>query len=466
MVKLVCVFALAAAQNPVSGALNWAEPAFSLWSNQVKEFLRFEADTITETALAAVGHQSRGDDPYAGIADADKAKVSEAFVPKCAVKLEELAYKLDAPARARNKDPSPTLGVSMATVIHVHCEYLPIDETECDNLGSELKRVVDAGHPLNPFKNETKAALLARKRDAPEEAMPKDPAPTGEVLADGGKWCEAFFDKFYDGLVKKMESAAGDEAEKEGLLLMHKFSRKATVQAPDSWSPMRVLLNHEVASITQLAKAKRGVKEAYAKAADADNAKVKEAFQPLCADKLLEVQTNMLDNAANREMRTDTMVGRELLGLSMSTHLQVQCSTADFPLSEEECDLSATELYRLVEAGNPLQKPAEKNATNETLPDAAAPAEAAAEAPAALTQVKEEPAAEEAPAEEAAAEGNSTKPEGPTIHEHGEEWCGVFFDRFFKAILTELESKEGGDEAAAELLQKLHPVLRRVTRSA
>merc|ERR1719421_2442258 len=99
----------------------------------------------------------------------------------------------------------------------------------------------------------------------------------------------------------------------------------------------------------------------------------------------------MLDNAANREMVADTMVGRELLGISMSTHLQVQCSTTDFPLSEEECDLSATELYRLVEAGNPLLKPVETNGTQ--------------------------------------------------VHAHGEEWCGVFFDRFFAAILTELESK-------------------------
>merc|ERR1719335_576709 len=57
-------------------------------------------------------------------------------------------------------------------------------------------------------------------------------------------------------------------------------------------------------------------------------------------------------------MVADTMVGRELLGVSMSTHLQVQCSTTDFPLI----------------------KPVPKNDTNGTNGTAAAPAEEAAEA--------------------------------------------------------------------------------------
>merc|ERR1719482_2334932 len=110
--------------------------------------------------------------------------------------------------------------------------------------------------------------------------------------------------------------------------------------------------------ITDMIKA-RGVKEAYAKAADADEAKVKEKFAPSCADTLQAVADNMLEHAANREMD-------EYLGVSMSTHLQVQCTTTDFPLSEEECDVSANELYRLVDEGNPLKAPAEANATNAT----------------------------------------------------------------------------------------------------
>merc|ERR1719337_781340 len=114
-----------------------------------------------------------------------------------------------------------------------------------------------------------------------------------EPMKDGGEWCSAFFDAFFDGLVKAASEAAEEEGDAEGLLLMDKYSAKAHVmrQKGDIWAPMRSLLANEVKEVTAILRKKRvvtstglkGVRKAYEKAADADEAGVKKAFQPACA---------------------------------------------------------------------------------------------------------------------------------------------------------------------------------------
>ena len=61
----------------------------------------------------------------------------------------------------------------------------------------------------------------------------------------------------------------------------------------------------------------KGVRKAYEKAADADEAGVKKSFTPACATTLASVADNMLTNAGSRD-------AADYLGLSMSTHLQVR----------------------------------------------------------------------------------------------------------------------------------------------
>jgi len=409
--------------------------------------------------------------------------VQEAFIPQCATTIEELADKIDhlASSRLPPDERSSTLGHSMNAYIRVNCQYLPMDSEKCNALATDLQRLADAGKPLNPEelhkKEEGKKegaegaeaeeapkeeALLAKsRRVSKEDPAPEEKAEEGEAKAegkkegekaeekkepmkDGGEWCTAFFDAFFDGLVKAASEAAEEEGDAEGLLLMDKYSTKSHVmrQEGDIWAPMRSLLANEVREVTSMLRKKRvvtsaglkGVRKAYEKAADADEAGVKKSFTPACATTLASVADNMLTNAGSRD-------AADYLGLSMSTHLQVQCSTTDFPLSEEECDVSATELYRLLDAGNPLVKPAPANATNGTAPEAAA----------------EEPKEEE-PKELLQLHRNATN---ITVHATGNDWCGDFFDRFFAGILEKLKGEEKGEEAAELLLQRLRPVLRR-----
>lgn len=146
---------------------------------------------------------------------------------------------------------------------------------------------------------------------------------------------------------------------------------------PDAWAPMRSLLSNEVFLIAQMSKtqrlamkrqtwawakakkvnqretwawasAKKATGDPYAKAADMDEAAVREKFSPACADTLESIAENMLAHTPDREF---TESG-ELLGLSMSTHLQVICQT--LPIPEDDCDAAATQLYRLVAAGHPI----------------------------------------------------------------------------------------------------------------
>jgi len=482
MVKLAAILVLLAAgrlSSPVPDVFEWADP----WAQQVRDLLKFQAETIADVALRSLATFGGGEGggPYEGIAEADKKKVQEAFIPQCATTIEELADKIDhlASSRLPPDEHSSTLGHSMNAYIRVNCQYLPMDTEKCNALATDLQRLADAGHPLNPEELHKKEegekegaeekeapkeeALLARsRRVSREDPVPEEKAEEGEAKAegekkegkkseekkepmkDGGEWCSAFFDAFFDGLVKAASEAAEEEGDAEGLLLMDKYSTKSHVmrQEGDIWAPMRSLLANEVREVTSMLRKKRvvtsaglkGVRKAYEKAADADEAGVKKSFTPACATTLASVADNMLTNAGSRD-------AADYLGLSMSTHLQVQCSTTDFPLSEEECDVSATELYRLLDAGNPLVKPAPANATNGTAPEAAA----------------EEPKEEE-PKELLQLHRNATN---ITVHATGNDWCGDFFDRFFAGILENLKGEEKGEEAAELLLQRLRPVLRR-----
>jgi len=146
---------------------------------------------------------------------------------------------------------------------------------------------------------------------------------------------------------------------------------------PDAWAPMRSLLSNEIFLIAQMSKtqrlamkrqtwawakakkvnqretwawanAKKSSSDPYANAADMDEAAVREKFAPACADTLESIAENMLAHTPDRQF-TDSP---DLLGLSLSTHLQVICQT--LPIPEEDCDAAATQLYRLVAAGHPL----------------------------------------------------------------------------------------------------------------
>jgi hypothetical protein len=161
---------------------------------------------------------------------------------------------------------------------------------------------------------------------------------------------------------------------------------------PDAWAPMRSLLSNEIFLIAQMSKtqrlamkrqtwawakakkvnqretwawasAKKAGSDPYANAADMDEAAVREKFAPACADTLESIAENMLAHTPDRQFTESP----ELLGLSLSTHLQVICQT--LPIPEDDCDAAATQLYRLVAAGHPLgSEPApeeEKPATYE-----------------------------------------------------------------------------------------------------
>jgi hypothetical protein len=199
-------------------------------------------------------------------------------------------------------------------------------------------------------------------------------------------------------------------------------SNAAMLKVPDSasdmFAPMRQLLANEMKVLHEVAtKLKAKGDDKYAAAAEADKAKVKEAFTPECASKLQDIVDGMHDKAASRDYK-------EHLGLSVATYFKVQCYNG-LPVSAKDCDKSAVELYKLVDSGNSLYN---KTAHEE--------------------------------AKKAAEEGgefmqrNLTNSEAKavTTPESGEQWCGSFFDVFFDAVVA-AQSEEGGEEKA-ELVQK------------
>jgi len=201
-------------------------------------------------------------------------------------------------------------------------------------------------------------------------------------------------------------------------------SNAATLKVPDSasdmFAPLRQLLVSEYKVLHEVAaklKTKGEDTDKYAAAADADKAKVKEAFTPECASKLQDIVDGMHDKAASRDYK-------EHLGLSVATYFKVQCYNG-LPVSASDCDKSAVELYKLVDSGNSLYN---KTAHEE--------AKKAAEEPAEFLQK------------------NLTNAEATAVKtpESGEAWCGTFFDVFFDAVVA-AQSEEGGEEKA-ELVQK------------
>jgi hypothetical protein len=201
-------------------------------------------------------------------------------------------------------------------------------------------------------------------------------------------------------------------------------STAATLKVPDSasdmFAPMRQLLASEMKVLHEVAaklKAKGDDKDKYAAAADADKAKVKEAFTPECASKLQDIVDGMHDKAASRDYK-------EHLGLSVATYFKVQCYNG-LPVSAKDCDKSAVELYKLVDSGNSLY--------NKTAHEEA------------------KKAAEEAEF----IQRNLTNTEAKAVKtpESGEQWCGSFFDVFFDAVVA-AQSEEGGEEKAELVQQK------------
>merc|ERR1719515_421775 len=189
---------------------------------------------------------------------------------------------------------------------------------------------------------------------------------------------------------------------------------KVPDSASDMFAPMRQLLANEMKVLHEVAtKLKAKGDDKYAAAAEADKAKVKEAFTPECASKLQNIVDNMHDKAASRDYK-------EHLGLSVATYFKVQCYNG-LPVSAKDCDKSAVELYKLVDSGNSLYN---KTAHEE--------------------------------AKKAAEEGgefiqrNLTNSEAKkvTVPESGEAWCGSFFDVFFDAVVAAQSEGEGGEEKA------------------
>jgi hypothetical protein len=475
-----------------------------------------------EAVLAKTQHHAlvRSDNAsaYASATEESKDAARAAFAPMCAAKLEAIAAKWTPEGSNRERGSTAlALGHSLGTHFQVQCEHgLPMDEPECDELAAQLQVTVANGAPFscggctsnssNATEVEAEAeaeALVQRsvRRILPDEEEKTAIAgkvdsemldPAAKPLESVEEWCAVLFDSFFAKILEENAAAEGGEEEAAALLghkmVLHSKAIVKKVRAAenrDAWAPMRALLESEAAELVMIAKrrnasgnstgpvygkalheaneaAKKAKEEVYAAAEGADAATAKEAFLPACASALQEVADRYLNNGLR---------GAELtLGLSMATHLQVQCHDG-IPIEEEKCDEFATDLLEMLDAKNPLIKPTPPPAANNTNGTNGTNGTNATEAP-----------AEEAPAEEAALAvagrfrsekirkalsssgvhvlrndtngSNATGAEGPM--EHGEEWCGAFFDAFLEGVIADVkaaaeEGAEGeGEEAAAE----------------
>lgn len=450
-----------------------ASPAWDLAFQEVTHSL----------VLAAEVALHRG--PYStAAADADEAKVREAFVPQCTDKLLEISDRWDATSPGAQEH---ALGHSLATHMQVQCTHaLPMEESECDQLAAELQVTIEAGKPFHApnATNSSNASFL--------QVIP-DPANV-TALSSVEEWCGKLFDSFFQAVLDAEAAEAGEE---EAALLAsgvalkkHALVRRASAQTKDVWAPMRALLTREARVLLKVAKkrlhqpygaelhkaneeAKAAKAAVYEGAADADAAKAKEAFIPECASTLQGIADTYLGNGLRGSEMT--------LGLSMATHLQVQCENG-MAISESDCDDMSAKLCHLLDAGNPIVVPVPVNNTNGTngtngTDDAPAEAEAAPteEEAAELMQVVRDQQAGVLRGDAAAAAAklvglvhvrNDTNATGPVIMASGEEWCGEFFDLFLNAIIEDVkaqaEAGEGeeaaeGEEAPAEegFLQKV-----------
>lgn len=504
------VFALAA--SPAERALDHA-------IEEVTSKLEVAAQAVLTRSQHHALIRSDNASAYDSATEESKDAARAAFAPMCAAKLEAIAATWTPEGSNRERGSTPlALGHSLGTHFQVQCEHgLPMDEPECDELAAQLQVTVANGAPFScggctsNSSNTTEVAaeaeaeaLLHRhvRRILPDEeektAIPAKVAAEGdasvEPLNSVEEWCAVLFDSFFAKILEENAAAEGGEEEAAALIAHSVHSKKnrkkvRAVEIKDAWAPMRALLEREAVELVKIAKRRnesggnssgpvygkalheaneakaKAKEETYAAAEGADAAKAKEAFLPECAKTLQEVADKYLSNGLR---------GAELtLGLSMATHLQVQCHDG-IPIEEEKCDGFATDLLKMLDEKNPIIKPTPPPAANNTNGTNGTNGTNATEAP-----------AEEAPAEEAAlavagrfrsekirkalagsgmevmrndTNGSNATGAEETVHAHGEEWCGEFFDAFLEGVIADVkaaaeEGAEGegeGEEAAEE----------------
>lgn len=139
------------------------------------------------------------------------------FVPLCAQKIEDLATK-NGRYLAENGASNDTIGLSLATHFQVICEgAFPLEEEDCDKTSVQLAKLVETGGAaaLNPppgAPGGAPAAALANLRAAvarapapaasPGAAPGPAEAPPAGPSESGPGWCWAFFNLYFDAVIK------------------------------------------------------------------------------------------------------------------------------------------------------------------------------------------------------------------------------------------------------------------------
>jgi hypothetical protein len=169
----------------------------------MRALLASEMKTLQEVAVklkAKVREEEK--DKYAAAAEADKAKVKTAFGPECASKLQDIVDNLHDTAASR--DYEEHLGLSVATYFKVQCyNGLPVGAKDCDKSAVELYKLVDSGNSLynKTAHEEAKAAAEEGAEEFLQKNMTNAEAKAAKTPESGEKWCESFFDVFFDAVV-------------------------------------------------------------------------------------------------------------------------------------------------------------------------------------------------------------------------------------------------------------------------
>merc|ERR1719393_743113 len=158
--------------------------------------------TLQEVAVKLKAKVREDDkEKYAAAAEADKAKVKTAFAPECASKLQDIVDNMHDTAASR--DYEEHLGLSVATYFKVQCyNGLPVGAKDCDKSAVELYKLVDSGNSLyNKTAHEEAKAAAEEGGEFLQKNMTNAEAKAAKTPESGEKWCESFFDVFFDAVV-------------------------------------------------------------------------------------------------------------------------------------------------------------------------------------------------------------------------------------------------------------------------